>query len=93
LGLKSLNNIKTLIPHIFEIGLNNVHLEGGYLDGKLHTSSDVIEEIVKTIALEGTKLMKLKLTKMNLRHGGIITQISDILKFNLNMISLDLAFG
>ena len=72
LGLKSLHNIKLLILHIFEFCLNNIRLDGGYLNGKHYSSSDVLEEIVRSIAMSATKLMKLKLTKMNLKSEGII---------------------
>ena len=88
-----MTNIKALIPHLFELGLNNVHLNGGYLDGVLYGCSDVVEEILRTTAADGNKLMKLKLTKMNLRHEGIIHQICETMIYNKNMISLDLAFG
>ena len=37
--------------------------------------------------------MKLKLTKMKLNNDGVIKGICDILRYNKNMISLDLSFG
>ena len=60
---------------MFDIGLNNVKLTAGFYDGKLYGTSDVIEEILRNLAFEGTRLIRLKLTKMNLRPEGIIHQI------------------
>ena len=86
MGLKSLNNFKRLIPHIFEISLNNVHLNGGYLGNERYVGSDVVEEILDTCALEAHHLMKLKLTKINLKSEGIIKLLCDTLNQNVNMI-------
>jgi len=72
LGLRSLNGLKALLPFLFELGLNNLHLEGGSVNGRKYNSSDVLEEILYTLAMEGSKLMKLKLTKMNLRSEGTV---------------------
>lgn len=93
LGVKSLKNIKTLIPNLFDLGFNNIKIEGGYLDGRRYNSWELIEEILRTVAMEGTKLIRLKLTKMNLRSEGIIQQIIETLTYNDNIIQLDLAFS
>ena len=44
-------------------------------DGKMLNSSDVVKEILRTVTQEGTKIIKLKLTKMNLRPEGIVDEI------------------
>ena len=72
MGLKSFHSIKALIPHISELSFNNIKMHGGYLEGRLYNSPDVIEEILKCISNSATKLMKLKVTKMNLKYEGII---------------------
>ena len=73
IGLKSLKSIKTLIPHIFEFGLNNVRINGGYIGSRLYNSPDVLEELLSTMAKFATKLMKLKITKINLRNEEVIS--------------------
>ena len=93
MGLKSLKNIKVLIPHIFELGLNNLRINGGILGDKKYIASDVIEEILRTTADEGTKLMKLKITKMNLGFESIVYQLTKTMQWNKNMISLDVSYG
>lgn len=70
-----MKNIKALIPHIFDLGLNNIKFNGGMFDGKMLNSSDVVKEILRTVTQEGTKIIKLKLTKMNLRPEGIVDEI------------------
>ena len=61
-----------LIPNIFEFCLNNIRMGGGFHEDYLYGVSDVVEEIIKTLALTATKLMKLKLTNMYLKDEGII---------------------
>ena len=93
LGLKSLNNMKNLIPFLFELNLNNLRVNGGIFEDEYYISSDVIEEILRTTAFQGTKLMKLKITKMNLGYEGIINRLVETLFYNKNMITLDVSYG
>jgi hypothetical protein len=74
--------LKNFLPFIFELGLNNCHLEGGYLNDEYYLNSDILVEILYTIAMEGTKLMKLKLTNMNLRDDRIIYNICETIIYN-----------
>jgi len=73
--------------------LNNIKLGGGFFEGKLYGVSDVLEEMFRTIAMEGSKLMKLKITKMNLRDEGVVQQLVETITYNKNIISLDLSYG
>jgi len=83
MGLKSLKNMKAIIPHIFEFSLNNNFIEAGYdEDGRLYTTFDIVDEIISTLASKGTKLMKLKLTKMNLKNENTIEEIIETLRCN-----------
>ena len=88
-----------LIPHIFEFALNNIRLEGGFLEDRekeqkrLFNTSDVLAEILRTIALKGSKLMKLKVTKMNLRSENVVQQLIETVQYNRNLFSLDLSYG
>ena len=67
---------------MFEFGLNNVRMDGGYLDGEHYINSDVVESLLLKCATPANKLMKLKLTKMNLRHDGIINAIIETMSYN-----------
>ena len=55
--------------------------------------SDVIEEILKETAQASTKLMKLKVSKINLKSERIIQSICDALVYNINLIVLDVSMG
>ena len=74
LGLKSLENIKLLIPNIFDLALNNIKLDAGYLDNKLYGKTDIIEDILSVLASPNSsgKLFRLKLSKMNLKPEAIM---------------------
>ena len=67
-----MSTIKSIIPNIFELAFNNIHINAGYLDGKFLNSADVLEEILRSVAVYGTKLMKLKFTNINLNEERII---------------------
>lgn len=68
-----------------------MHFEGGYFNGKLYDRADVIEEILKTTAFTGGKIMKLKLSKINLKHENIIKNIVETFESNRNLILLNLS--
>lgn len=55
--------------------------------------SDVLEEILQETAQASTKLMKLKMSKMNLKPERIINSICDTIVYNINMIVLDVSMG
>ena len=68
-----------------------MHFEGGYFKRKLCDRADVVEEILKTAAYMGTKIMKLKLSKINLKHEGIIKMLIETFNSNRNLILLNLS--
>jgi len=39
------------MPNIFELCLNNIKINGGFLEGKVFGISDVVEEMIRTLAL------------------------------------------
>jgi len=55
--------------------LNNLKLGGGMVDGKRVRSTGILEKLFYTAALKSDKLMKLKLTKMDLRNDALIANI------------------
>ena len=79
------------MPHLFELTLNNIHLGGGYLDGELVICSNLIEQLLRVTSLNGAKLMKLKLTKINLRQESLIAYLCDTIKYNKNLVFLDIS--
>ena len=81
-----------MIPNIFQLAFNNLSSNRGNLDGNIYNFSDVVEEILRKTAYKASKLMKLKLTKMNLRHEGITNLICETMGINENMISPGLSF-
>ena len=90
-GVKSYQKLKTLTPKLLELAMNNVQFEGGYSEGAFQSSQDLIESILKATAQEGAKLMKLKLTNMNLRFDKTISNLCEVLSNNRNMILLDVS--
>ena len=91
-GIKSLEMVEKIIPNLFELVLNNVQL-GGYMDRERIAFSNILEKLLRITAMNGNRLMKLKLTKMNLRYDGLIQSLCDTLKFNKNMVMLDVSLG
>ena len=86
--------MKKLIPNLFELTLNNVSLRGGELNGKTYTSSDILEDILHHTAYEAKrKLMKLKLSQINLQSEKMVKDLNDILLYNKFMITLDVSYG
>ena len=53
MGVKSLSNLKELLPFINDLGLNNIKFNGGFIGEKLYGASDILEEIIQTAALTG----------------------------------------
>ena len=53
-----------------------------YEDEYLLDKADVIEEILDETSFAGTKLMKLKLSKINLKHSGILSKLGETLIYN-----------
>ena len=53
----------------------------------------MIKSLLTKTAYVGTKLLKLKLSKMDLNNDDIVTLICETISFNKNMISLDLSYG
>jgi len=52
----------------------------------------MIKMILETITTIGTKLMKLKLSKMDLNNEEIVKLLVDTISYNKNMIALDLSY-
>lgn len=52
-GCESLTKLKLLIPHLFELSLNNVNVSGGTLDGEKFDSFGLLEEMLRLVALSG----------------------------------------
>ena len=92
-GIKSLENIKHVLPHIFELSLNNLHFGGGLYDGKLLACSQILEELLRLAVQNCFKLMKLKLTKMNLRGTTLMENLCETLQYNKNLIFLDVSLS
>ena len=90
-GCISLKRLRPLIPHIFELNLNNLHLECGYIDDEFYDQSGIIESVLRATALNATKLMKLTMSKMDLRHAKIMKYLCDSLLGNKNIIVLNLS--
>ena len=85
--MKSLETLCFLLPKILELGLNNLtfayHAE--------MTSCRMIQTILEKLAYRGTKLMKLKLTKINLNNDDTVDHIIETIKFAKNIISINLS--
>ena len=93
MGVKSLPNIKALLPYLNDLGLNNIKFNGGFIGDKLYGASDVLEEIIYAAAVTGEHMLTFKLTKMNLKTEGIIKQIIRFITYQKYLIQLDLAYS
>jgi len=54
---------------------------------------DILITILRNTAFCGSKLMKLKLTKMDLNNHEIVKLLIETVNFNKNMISVDLSYS
>ena len=72
---------------------NGLTLRGGIVDGKQIRPTDILENLFYCAALKSDKLMKLKLTKMDLRNDALIANIGQMLYYNRNMVLLDVSMG
>jgi len=88
-----LPRLKPLIPKLVELVLNNVDLVGGWAGEEDYAAQRVLEEILHTTAYVSTKLMKLKVSNMNLRGDRIVRNVCETLNYNKNMILLDVSWG
>ena len=59
LGLKSINSLKQILPNIIDLQISNI--KGGIC------SKDMLE-LINTIDDKGTRIMKLKLSNVNLNY-------------------------
>jgi len=65
----------------------------GMDNGVKITSDDNLAGILKAAAYRGSNLMKLKLSKMNLRNEYIVSLIKETIFIAQNLISLDLSWS
>ena len=64
-----------LLPNLYELVLNNLSITGGKLDGKTVVDTTILDILFHEAFNITDKLMKLKLTKMNLRNDALIQDI------------------
>ena len=82
-----------LIPELFEFTLNNVQFISGIDNGTKFASLDMLARILRATAYRGRNLMKLKLSKMNLRNDQIVMLISKTIGIASSLISFDISWG
>ena len=76
-----------------ELVLNNIDFVNGKVDGQGRSGQDVLSEILYTLANDCSKMMKLKISEINLNNDEIINHICDSLAYNRNLIFVDLSYG
>lgn len=85
--MKSLETLCFLLPKILELGLNNLTFAYHAEMKPCH----MIQTILSKLAYRGSKLMKLKLTKINLNDHDTVDHIIETIKYSKNMISINLS--
>ena len=69
-----------LIPNLFDLVLNNVSFKTGINEKKLRLSPhDLLYKILYSAAYRGTKLMRLKISKINLSDEKLVFLITEAL--------------
>ena len=53
---------------MFDLSLNAIHFNSGIIDGKKYDRYEIINAILSILAYKDAKIMKLKLSQINLNH-------------------------
>lgn len=86
--------LRSLIPNLFEFTLNNINFVPGVDErGRSWTSQELLEEVLDIAAASGDKIIKLKVSKINLRGGMAMKLITEVLFTARNMILLDISWA
>jgi len=76
-----------------ELVLNNLELVRGEIAGKEYSPRGLIESLLYTMSSGSDKLMKLKISKIDLRSDELVYNLSETLGRCPNMIALDLSYA
>lgn len=76
-----------------ELVLNNLELVRGEIAGKEYSPRGLIESLLETLSAGSDKLMKLKISKIDLRSGEVVHHLSETLVRSPNLIALDLSYA
>ena len=90
--MKSVKTLEKLIPNLFNFILNNIQFTKVDDSSSVMTSQEIMIEILNSISVHGSKLIKLKLSKINLKNEQIIPLITETLCIAQNLILLDLSW-
>ena len=87
--------LEKLIPKVCEVVLNNIHFIGMRKEGVDIAKNDIIERLLSSIDQDASKIMKFKISNINLNCASqkIVNKIINIIIISKNMISLDLSWG
>ena len=87
--------LEKLIPKVCEVVLNNIHFIGMRKDKVVIAKNDIIERLLSSIDQDGSKMMKFKISNIDLNctRQTLVNKIINIIIMSKNMISLDLSWG
>ena len=93
-GQESLQELRQLIPNLICLNLSNLTMHACASKDKEqdYTPHQLIENVLYCTAYQGSKLMQLKLSNINLRNHKIVENIVATIKFNKNLTHLDLSW-
>ena len=85
--------MEPLIPHLFELNLNNLSLGGGIFEGKKIAGELIIEQLLQMTKDLARKLMKIKLSKLSLKRETVIQNLCDTVQYSKFVIVLDVSLS
>ena len=86
--------LEKIIPHLFELVLNGIHFVVSRVNGKNYSLHDIMYRILLATTKSYTRMMKLKITNINLNtfNYDLVKILIDTTQVAKNMIFLDLSW-